>query len=847
MKNIITKAVSLLLLLTMVFNSAGMAQVYAEQILRDELDANAYEFLKAVGALDGNVEYTADKDVSRGLFVKLALNARGIYFDKNDYNDVIFSDVKEDADYANYISTAYRLGYISGVGDSDFNPESPITLIQSIMILSRMLGYSETAERTGGYPYGYTSIARKYDVLKNIEMSDDDTLDMKTAMCLLKNAINADLLEYEILGGDKYKLVNDDGATILTKYLKVYNAVGVITANEYTDLMTENTPVGKNQIAMGNYVFDCGKTDAGDYIGYKAKVYFDGSDDGVKAPAILYIETDKDNTVNTFDISDIEISVDCIEYSTDEERAKRYRVDDYASYILNGKMSAMSLKDIASIGKGAVTLISNDGDRVADVVLVSEYKTYVVSGISYVTNIVSSKNGQSISLIESNDCSVRIIKDGQTADAEAIKEGDTLLVAETDSEGKNLRTVIVGDTVIDGLISASDEDYILVDGVKYKADNILNVSVGKQYRIYIDAMGHAVYAEKENDLVYGFLYFMAKTEIEEDIICKIFTENDRWVELKLAEKIKFNGASKKPDKVYEELGKSADIYRQLIRYSVNADNDIALVDTAEYIPIGSAAEKRGVREDVFRRTYSSSLQYRTASRTFDGRVAVSNETKIFVVPSDYNEENFEILPPAELVQDKKYTFEAYDTDEVLNAGAIVMGSAEKSTSASTNFVIVKSIVSTLDYDGNPAPGIKGYYMGYEVTMPVKLGEKLGESDVKELQKGDVVQVLFDKNGDVSSILKHEPDLNNYYLYNSFYNTFTVVGGVVIKCDSQNNRLRLNYGQDLTGVIALNSPKVYIYELDENRCTVGTVEEIIPNDVIIAKMQHIRCNEIVVIR
>lgn len=656
MKNIINKITSLLVLFPMAFNLLCFSPIYAEPASENTQNEKAcYEFLQAVGALEENVSYNADAKVSRAYFAKLTLNLCGIYLNPEDYTETVFADVTKKTEYSEYISEAYRLGYISGAGGSNFNPSEQITAAEAIVILSRVLGYSELAEREGGYPYGYISLAKKHGVLDGTEISYNDAANFGCVMQLLRNAADAELYEYEILGNDEYRIVCDDDATILTKYLKIYNAEGVVTANEYTELMAESSSVGENQVAMSEYIFDCGDTDVCDFLGYRMKLYYDGSDDTVKAPKILYAESCRENSVNTFDIRDITVSGEYIKYAPEDKTAKKYRVDDYASFILNGKMTAMTLAQIEDLGKETVTLISNDGDGTAEVVIIFDYDTYVVSGVSGISNIVTSKEGDTISLEQSNDFSVRVIKDGRDIAPADINVNDTILVARSAGSGKNIETVLVSDKLAVGTVDFTDEEYISVDDVRYKADAkaLLSVGVGKEYKIYIDALGYAVRAESENDLVYGYLYYMAKTESEEEVVCRIFTENNRWVRLKLAEKIRFNGNSKKTENVFDELGENKDVYRQLIRYSVNADNDVSRIDTAEYIPIGSDAEASAVKGDVFRKTFSSSLQYRPLSKTFDGRVAVNQNTKIFVIPPDCNEDLFEVITISDLVQDKK--------------------------------------------------------------------------------------------------------------------------------------------------------------------------------------------------
>ena len=78
----------------------------------------------------------------------------------------------------------------------------------------------------------------------------------------------------------------------------------------------------------------------------------------------------------------------------------------------------------------------------------------------------------------------------------------------------------------------------VIDGIEYKFDKNLysNLRPGLTCKLLIDAFGGVRSCERINDVVYGYLKGIKSFGMEGGR-CKIFTENNRWVELDLADKI----------------------------------------------------------------------------------------------------------------------------------------------------------------------------------------------------------------------------------------------------------------------------------------------------------------------
>ena len=70
-----------------------------------------------------------------------------------------FTDVPDDHWAAGWIYTAYVKGIINGCGDGTFRPDNPVTYEEGIKMIVCALGYEAKAQKMGGWPVGYLSLA----------------------------------------------------------------------------------------------------------------------------------------------------------------------------------------------------------------------------------------------------------------------------------------------------------------------------------------------------------------------------------------------------------------------------------------------------------------------------------------------------------------------------------------------------------------------------------------------------------------------------------------------------------------------------------------------------------------
>ncbi len=99
------------------------------------------ETLAAYGLLTGdeNGAFHPNDTLTRGDFCAMVTQALGLYGGK----ELTFSDVPQDAPYAQAISHMVSLGFLAGYGDGTFRPEEPITYEQMVTALAAVAVWSD--------------------------------------------------------------------------------------------------------------------------------------------------------------------------------------------------------------------------------------------------------------------------------------------------------------------------------------------------------------------------------------------------------------------------------------------------------------------------------------------------------------------------------------------------------------------------------------------------------------------------------------------------------------------------------------------------------------------------------
>jgi len=820
--------------------------------LESETTAEICTFLKSVGVMPQDEQFPPDDElISRAYFVMLALYASGDAPGVISSAGNVFSDVTEETPYEACIETAYRIGYISGNASGLFNPESHVTAEQAVKILCNILGYENVAAMSGGYPAGYMSAANRYGILDFTDIEGGSPLRFADAVQLVYNALNAEIMQpvsfNEII---EYKTFKDE--TLLTKRHHVVREEGIIDSNAYTSLLTDETDCDNGVVTLNGQIFKTGVSGAENYVGYSVELYYKIDESGI--PTALYVAPSKDCNVFSCSSRDLCFSGGTMLSYDENSNEDTVRLNPYITCIVNGRMSTLQPEEIPDLSKAYVTFISNDGDSEYDVALVTNYETCRVSGVSAESNVIVTHDGKRIELDpECDDYTFEILKNGKPVGVADVLPGDVLLVAESEGEGLNCIRILVSDDVMTGTFDEIGDDEVYIDGKQYNADDGVLSSVvrGKEYKVYTDALGNICFTEIQNDMVYGYLYGIAKRGLGNPVCC-IFTENSNWVELELADKVKLNQNTASAGEVNTFLGNDAASYRQLVRYNVNDNARITVLETAISVPIASGGEQNAALSDTFRISYEGSARWRSSPLSFDGRFYVDASSKVFSIPPDMVRSQFRIITPAKLPGDVLYSdIMAYDADSDLVCNAVVItGNIEQTVSDSDSFMIVKSKGRILNKNGEARPSLKGFWRGIEMSFPVDTETgNLSRNQYDSLEYGDIIQFKTNTIGEIDYVSLHKATDGKYYILNPLYNIFTVVGARVEKCGHDIKKIRIAYNSDgeHRSFVYTGATRVYIWDSESGTCHKASPEEILEGDMIYASLRYLSAREIIVIR
>lgn len=131
------------------------------------------EFLKENNVIvgDPNGDLREKDEITRAEFVTVLCRAIGIenlaMTDEMKFKGT-FNDVPSSHWAAGYIYAATEYGAINGMEDGLFYPEEPVTNEQAIKILVAAWGYTDEAEKAGGYPNGYMEVAQKFGITDSV-------------------------------------------------------------------------------------------------------------------------------------------------------------------------------------------------------------------------------------------------------------------------------------------------------------------------------------------------------------------------------------------------------------------------------------------------------------------------------------------------------------------------------------------------------------------------------------------------------------------------------------------------------------------------------------------------------
>lgn len=724
---------------------------------------------------DTGVESDA-KSVTRAEFVAAVTMALNI--PTNEVTDTGFADVSADHPYAAHIAYASGLGLISNV--DLFYPDSLVTYAQAIKIVMTAAGFGKKAEYTGGFPTGYLKAANDAGV--GIDLGIESTLTHKEAIALIFEACTTDMMEASSFG-DSYEYSITEGKNILSTYHKVFMAEGVVEANENTGLQSMASATGEGQIRIN------GKNFRGDgyqsLIGKRIRVLYDSA-----SYNNIIFGYELENTINNYSELDV-LTISGLTLTVaphDADKDVRYSLESDYSVIYNGKYyGAADYNSVVNPTAGTVQLIDNDDNNSVDVIIVKDFVYGVVSTVNEFEEKIYDKykpNG----MLDLGHGGIKYTiadKDGNLIAIDELESGDVLGYA-ISKDGK-LYEIVRYDERIGGTFEAKTNDgKIVVKGEEYKLSNyyttnvkdLANLKMGMDVILHLGEAKQVVYIEEfATALKYGY-YIDAGTTgtLGGSYMLKIFSQDGSILELPLADKVNVNGtpyASSAAMDLIDDL-ESEDVIMRVIKYSLNADEEINKVYTAV---VNTEGSKAFLKENIIESRpvlYSDNKNLRSyetedpqtlflKGSVFYPLFSASTSCQVMKVPKTdtykNDEKAYEMTSMSGLEDYTDTTSEnvrcfGYDVDK--NGAAFILWTLDRSGGATTMggepaSAIVESVTTGLNAEGEEVIVVKIYrssaWNKYYSTEDTKAA-------MAALKPGDIIAFAANAENEITAIETH---------------------------------------------------------------------------------------------
>lgn len=807
------KLLSILLAVSLILTSAGLTVMAKNETVSTDY---AVDTLCDLGILIGDDagNLQLDKPITRAEYATILLRVLGLYEDNIPSAAPSFIDVPQTHWASGIIAHCAGMKIINGYGDGRFGPDDIVEYQDAITMLVRTLGY-EPAIGNDKYPTGYLTKAGDLGLTVGVNGYNGGEIKRIDVAHLIFNALDVPLMTQSSYGTFTQYVINDGYSstngtinvkkTLLSEKHNIVKVQGVIenstiiTSTSNTGLATVLVDVTNdlnNKFNVDDGRMYTGMSGAENYVGKKCIIFIYHNEFENENTIISLYETKAVDTL-TVDIKDI-YSLDntSCSYYDENNRLRTIKLYPINSYIngvnvndiynfsdYDGKLSTMS-------GKIEFALLNSNINADYDTVYITAEKPFVVNEVNTKTSVIRAKN--KIGIVN------RIVFDETDGNIEAtlengnwkdIEENDVLMVSYIKTtQGKEIYNArLINNTVegkITGISGTGSTREITINGYDYGVisgvENEKTLKAGDLGIFYLDVNNNIVYFDTTitSNNNYGYVIAVkepSNTDLISNYQMKVLTKENEIVIYDVYKTIRHNQTTKK----IEDFTEFSTLANTLISYSVNANNEINVIETAVSDTIDNF-------EDYFTvNAFSGDLtDYDPDDMSF-GKYSISEDTVIFYVADSKNPEVVSL--PALAEDDVLKDVKLYNVDDDNFVGAIVINGSTTIGHKNNNAIFVTKVVTTIDEDGNTIYAVSGYKNLEPVTYKA---ETASEALIGKL-------------------------VTPHYLPNGKIKNFNPVNTIYTLKEIDSNKLTMN---DNTVYKIRNNTNVYVF--DENKVNIG---------------------------
>jgi len=768
------KFISLLLALSL--NGAGIA--LAEEDIKTEINYDEFTYNSAAiltSALSGEAlfEGEPEKTVTRGEFVNAVEKLFNI--SGSSLVEVPYKDVTAENKYYDAICVAYDNGWISS--GENFYPEKEILYPEALKIMFHAADYEIFVERYGTYPSGYLSMAAKMEILDDVRVGVEQTINTANAQILLYNLLHADASEISYFedGNPVYGLGPD---TNLESLYEVSYFDGIVTSTGCNSIiMDDEINLTQSTVSIDGEQY-LSEWLSPELLGKRVRAYYY---DEVAGDKKLCCVTEKENK-NEEQIIAVKdfggISDSRLYYYEKQNRKKSLKLEESYRVIYNGRRVSKLEDYMIENNAKSIRLLSNDGDSEYEMIFIDGYTYGYVTGINNFDEEIGIKlPGETLYLDAGNESTVKKIYDSNGKEIELFElTKDVVVGVKKSADGRLYEIRVCEDTVYGKVVSVDKEEALISLSKKEYVDNreldaryeekittyemsnefiseyLEKIKSGDELSAILGLDGEIVYLNSgASKLVYGYLQnvYLSRDKGEEEYYLRILEMNGEFGKYKLAKKVTVDGASKKNIDAFNVLRK--DFSPQVVKYSYNSDGEITVVDLASMDTSEYGKQPENSRNSLVK-FYSKSdtaLRYRAGCRGFSS-VGLLLNAQILFVPNDAellnDSENYSIGDYNTMISDNTYSVELFNIDEygMVEFAAVYINAKTPPQEKSLQSCIISKIYTAYDNEtGEMGREIVCRYNDAFKTYFIPDYVKIKKNSGTELCEGDIIRVYED--------------------------------------------------------------------------------------------------------
>lgn len=707
---------------------------------------------------ENSKEFFPDDLVDNAELVRILMNLRNSNTGDGQRR---FQDVPESYYAFSQIDEAVNLGFITVGEDRMFYPEEKADATQAIRLMLYVMNYKVYLDSSGE---DVRRTAQRAGLLDGLTLAGENITKGELAK-LIYNSFSCKLMEMSGISGLNMVFKESEDKTTLS-YHNWKMVEGRVTANDCTGLYYSASACGVGSIRIDDVEYYEGDSMSGALLGYDVEAVC--TDSGDFKEKLIYAVADGKAQTLLVDAKDIvSVSEDKLKYN--ESKTISLRPD--MCIIYNG-VAVKFDASLLDIDYGEITFLSTGSSGAKyDIVLVNEYESYSVSGVSVSDGKIYLKNGTLngrtyINITEDAGRDVTYYYDDKIADISSVTSQSIISVSYAEGE-REVLVIRISDKTAEGALESlgvtqnRQQPTAVINSQEYiigkNAVGSEKLTLGENFSLKLDYKGYIV--EVEEVVVtknYAAVLWAGFDEGENECILKLLKADGTQENIRTrTEKVRVVEGDISTNMTASEIYLIIQDYRYLlIVYETDGDNKIKQIE----LPVMYDRDNEIKNETRFTLYKEITTSTMASYGSIDG--VGTDSSVIFIIPPgeevDYSE--CSVQKGGYFAAGTNYNnVKFYDVGQSAQAGAVLVRAKQGSSinDFSIGIMIVQKKSIAINSDDEQVTRITGYQSGQQISLNVSPrnitdNAYVSEYDINKVDIGDILIYSTNSNGEIST-------------------------------------------------------------------------------------------------